>query len=245
MKQVCAIALAILLLASPSMAADKAKPEKLSLTFEGKARTYYVFVPNGVAQGAPMLLLLHGSGRNGMSLIEPWKDLAAKEGIVLVAPDSSNSSQWNQAADGPDFIHAVAEAAKSKYPIDPRRVYLFGHSAGAVYALYLSAIQSEYFAATAIHAGTLLPSDFAVLDVATRKMPIAIWVGTNDPYFSLSVVRATRDAFNSRSFSVQLTEMPGHDHNYYAVAAKVNPAIWEFLKPNTLTSDPVYREYRK
>lgn len=111
--------------------------------------------------------------------------------------------------------------------------------------MYLSAIQSEYFAATAIHAGALLPSDFAIIDVATRKMPIAIGVGTNDAYFSLSLVRATRDAFNSRGLSVQLTEMPGHDHNYYVVAAKINPAIWGFLNPNALPSDPVYLEYRK
>ena len=144
------------------MAADKAKPEKLPLNFAGKSRTYYVFVPPTASQSAPTLLLLHGSGHNGMSLIDPWKDLAAKEGIILIAPDASDSSQWNQAADGPDFIHAVVEAAKSKYPIDPRRVYLFGHSAGAVYALYLSAIQSEYFAATAIHAGALMPGDLPV-----------------------------------------------------------------------------------
>jgi hypothetical protein len=31
----------------------------------------------------------------------------------------------------------------------------------------------------------------------------------------------------------------------YSIAAKINPAIWEFLNANTLASDPVYREYRK
>jgi poly(3-hydroxybutyrate) depolymerase len=239
------VVLMVLLLLSTSFADDKAKPQKLSLTFEGKARTYYVLVPNGVSPSAPMLLLLHGSGHNGMSLIDPWKDLATKNGIILVAPDSSDSTQWNQSADGPEFIHAVVEGAKSKYPIDPRRVYLFGHSAGAVYALYLAAVQSEYFAATAIHAGALLQSDFGIIDVATRKMPIAIWVGTNDPFFSTTLVRATRDAFNSRGFSLQLTEIPGHDHNYYAIAAKINPAVWDSLKANALASDPVWREYRK
>jgi hypothetical protein len=100
-------------------------------------------------------------------------------------------------------------------------------------------------AATAIHAGALLTNDLKIIDIATRKIPIAIWVGTNDPYFALILVRATRDAFESRGFPAQLTEMPGHDHNYYAVAAKINPTIWEFLEANTLKSDPLYREYRK
>jgi poly(3-hydroxybutyrate) depolymerase len=197
MKHLRASALAVLVLLSASFAEDKAKPEKLTLNFEGRARTYYVFVPKDLGKSAPMLLPLHGSGHNGMSLIDPFKGLAAKEGIILAAPDASESSQWNQAADGPHFIHAVVEEAKSKYPVDPRRVYLFGHSAGAVYALYLSVIQLEDFAATAIHAGSLLPGDFRIIDVAARKILIAIWVGTNDPYFSLASVHATRDAFNS------------------------------------------------
>lgn len=239
------VILAVLLLISASLAADKAKPEKFSLSFEAKERTYYVFVPDGSGQSAPMLLLLHGSGRNGMSQIDPWKDFAAKDGIILVAPDSSDSGYWNQKADSPDFIHAVVEAVRSRYPVDPRRIYLFGHSAGAVYALYLAVVQSEYFAATAVHAGSLQQSDFGIIDVAARKMPIAIWVGTVDPFFSLTNVRATRDAFNSCGFSVRLTEIPGHDHNYYAIAPKINPAVWDFLKANPLPSVPSWREYRK
>jgi poly(3-hydroxybutyrate) depolymerase len=245
MKRMARRGLILFLLVSACLADDRAKPQKLALTFDGKARTYYVFVPNGLNSGAPMLLLLHGSGHNGMSLIDPWKDLAAKNRIILVAPDSSDSSQWNQSADGPDFIHAVVEAAKSRYAVDPRRVYLFGHSAGAVYALYLAVVQSEYFAATAIHAGALMQSDVGIIDVAARKMPIGIWVGTNDSYFSTALVRATRDAFNSRGYSLQLTEISGHDHNYYVIAAKVNPAIWDFLKASTLATDPAWREYRK
>jgi hypothetical protein len=34
------------------------------------------------SQNPPALLLLHGSGHHGMSLIDPWKDLAAKDGIT-------------------------------------------------------------------------------------------------------------------------------------------------------------------
>ena len=38
-------------------------------------------------------------------------------------------------------------------------MYLFGHSAGAGQALYLSLLESEYFAATAVHAGALRTED--------------------------------------------------------------------------------------
>src|SRR6185295_6896239 len=102
--------------------------------------------------------------------------------------------------DGPAYIHELIEVIKAKYPIDGKRVYLFGHSAGAGFALLMSLYESEYFAATAIHAGALFSADTAVLDVAKRKTPIHIQVGTVDEFFPLNVVRQTRDALNSRGF---------------------------------------------
>jgi len=56
-----------------------AKPEKQTLTSQGTARTYYTFVPEKLAAPAPLLLLLHGSGRDGISQIDEWKPLAEKE----------------------------------------------------------------------------------------------------------------------------------------------------------------------
>src|SRR5437773_2283240 len=83
----------------------------------GKKRVYYLVVPDQATaeHPAPLLLLLHGSGRNGLSLIDKWKDLAIKEGIVLVGPDAINSQGWNSPADGPDFLHDVISDLKSKY----------------------------------------------------------------------------------------------------------------------------------
>ena len=56
------------------------------------------------------------------------------------------------------------------------------HSAGAVQALYLSLLESEYFAATAVHAGALDLGAGQFMDRAQRKIPIAIFVGTNDQF---------------------------------------------------------------
>src|SRR5437870_3877076 len=76
---------------SPAQIHAKAKPQKIRLTSNGKNRTYYLFTPENLTSPAPLILLLHGSGHNGMSLIDPWKDLAEKEGIILVAPDALES----------------------------------------------------------------------------------------------------------------------------------------------------------
>lgn len=221
------------------------KIQKETIESQGNKRTYYLVVPEKLTaeHAVPLLLVLHGSGRNGLSLVEKWKDLAIKEGIVLVGPDAMTSQGWNAPRDGPDFLHELISDLKSRYPIDSRRLYLFGHSAGANFALYMSLYESEYFAATAIHAGAISPENYSVIAFAKRKIPIYIAVGTVDPFFPVENVRATRDALNKQGFDVQLTEMKGHNHWYYDLAPKINMDAWNFLKQYKLAEDPRYTEY--
>lgn len=138
----------------------------------------------------------------------------------------------------------VVEALKGKYPIDERRVYLFGHSDGAEFAIFMSLLESEYFAAMAIHAGALSPEDSWVVARATRKIPMAIWVGDRDAFFPLKLVRGTRDLLVSRGFSVELNEMPNHDHGYYDLAPKINRSAWDFLSKHQLAGDPQFKQYK-
>jgi len=106
---------------------------KETMRSQGKERAYYLFVSEKVNQKspAPLIVLLHGSGRNGLSLVEKWKDLANKEGLILVGPDAQNSRGWKIPEDGPGFVHELIETLKARYPVNTRRMYLFGHSAGA------------------------------------------------------------------------------------------------------------------
>jgi poly(3-hydroxybutyrate) depolymerase len=241
----CALLIPALIIALTASPVCSQEISKELITSKGKSRAYYLFVPDklNAAAPAPLIVLLHGSGRNGMSLVEKWKDLAKKEKLIVVGPDALDSQVWRIPADGPDFIHELIEALKAKYPINARRVFLFGHSAGAGQALYLSLMESEYFAATAIHAGALRGRQDDLIGSAKRKIPIAIFVGTNDSFFPLPVVRATRDALNAQGFNAELTEIKDHTHWYYDRAAEINRSAWEFLKRHELTRDPVYSEY--
>ncbi len=224
-------------------------PQKIlkeSFVSQGKRHTYYLFVPANIGPTAavPMILMFHGSGRNGLSLVDKWADLAAKEGIILVGPDSQNSQTWRVPEDGPEFLRELVEAIKAKYPVDPRRIYLFGHSAGAVFALNLSMFESEYFAAVAVHAGSFREDkEFQVIHYAKRKAPLAIFVGDRDAFFPLSTVKATNDALRSRGFPIEVTIIKGHDHWYYDIAPEINRNAWEFLKKHELAEDPKYAEY--
>lgn len=244
MTAVSALLLAWMLLPTAAPAADKITRETFGSG--ARTRTYYLYVPETVQpdKPAPLIVFLHGSGRNGAILLDKWKDTAKKEGIILAGPDSFDSRQWNMIDDGPDFVHDLVDVVTAQHPVDPRRVYLFGHSAGAIHGLMFALLESQYFAAAAVHAGALPAETYGYGDMAARKIPVAIWVGTNDAFFPLAAVRATRDALVQRGFAVQLTEIRGHTHDYYSRSSEINKAAWAFLKEQALTADPVFASYQ-
>jgi predicted esterase len=238
----------LLLLLSPPAAAVRAraagKVSKETLESGGRRRTYYLYAPPTLKPAAPLVVLLHGSGRDGLSLVEKWKDLAEREGFVIAGPDAVESRGWRTPEDGPDFIRDLVEALRRRFDLAARRVYLFGHSAGAVFALSLSMLESEYFAAAAVHAGSWrTPEEFAALDFARRKIPLAILVGDGDAFFPVDSVRATEAALKGRGFDVEVTVIKGHDHWYYDRAAEFNRDAWAFLKRHELGEDPKYTVY--
>ena len=77
MKRLTAILFTFLLLSSASVAFSQ-EVEKNRITSTGRKRTYYLFVPKTVKAPAPLVVLLHGSGRNGSIMVDKWKDLAKK-----------------------------------------------------------------------------------------------------------------------------------------------------------------------
>lgn len=236
------LALALLVIAvSSAFAKDDITKELIKSN--GKERAYYLYVPSTIKGPAPLIVMLHGSNRTGVTLVEKWKDYAKKENIIIVGPDASNLRGWGSPQDGPEFLRDLVEELKSKYPINPRRVYLFGHSAGASFSLHMGLMESEYFAAVAIHAGALTGQDFDLIELAKRKIPISMQVGDSDEFVPVKYCRATRDALKEAGFTVDLIEIANHDHWYYDKAAKFNQTAWEFLKKYELEKDPQYRKY--
>ena len=227
----CIVALIAALFALSTFAKDNVK--KLIFDFAGHSRTFYLFVPEKDGP-LPVVVLLPGSGRNGEIMVDAWKNLAAQESFILVGPDAFDSAGWNPKTDPPDFLHAAVEQAAANHAVDRNRIYLFGHSSGAEYALILAILDSHYFASIAVHAGALQPEFFKIFTYAGRRLPVAIWVGNQDPLFPLDAVTATKNEFQSNGFPIELSIIPNHDHNYYAISGEVNAKAWDFLKKTQL-----------
>jgi len=216
-------------------------PSKETIESAGMKRSYYIYVPESVLpmEAAPLLLLLHGSGQNGLALLREWTGLAATEGIVLIAPNSRDRLFWRLDDDGPAFLRDVIDAAASRHTIDRRRVYLFGLSGGAVYALTVSVLESELFAATAVFAGVWRDeASLAIVPHARRKIPISIFIGDRDEFFPPQAVIATEEALKKAGHPVSLTILERQGHSYAGVARKVNRDVWNFLGGVRLESEP-------
>ena len=214
---------------------------------DGVARTYALYVPQTAnPKGAPLLVLLHGSGGNGAGIAELWKDKADKEGIVLLAPDARHNDAWRLKQDAPGILHALIDEVGAKYMIDGRRIYLFGQSGGAVYSLMLAMLESPYFAAVAVHAGSWrYPEEFKAIGFAQRKIPLAIVIGDQDAHFTIASVRRTEDALKAAGFPVQVTVIAGQHHGFNAGnAPEIENDAWAFLSAHALIGAPAFVIYR-
>lgn len=226
--------------------AKAAKIQKETIPSGGKERSCHVYRPDGVPQDTktPLVILLHGSGRDGSSLTNAWRDLADEKRILLAAPDALDRSGWRIPDDGPQLLADVVAHGRLRHSIDPHRIYLFGHSAGAVFALSMAVMESDSFAAAAAHAGAFRDAtDAAVLAFAGRKVPVCLISGTKDELFPMEKVSETKAAFEAKKFPVTLLELPGYGHDYYEHAEEINRKAWEFLSAHAMEREPRYKPY--
>lgn len=214
------------------------KEDRMGLTnasfmFDGVKRSYVVMPPSQFpAMPMPLLVVLHGSGRPAASLVDMWRKLALQEGILVVGPEALNAANWSYGGDSPDFLRQLIHEVSAKYPVDASRIYLFGHSAGAIHALYLACRDSAPFAAIAVHAGALPYGEYVMAPLAAlaEKKPILILSGTEDEAVPYNKARTAAQMFADNGFAVKFYELTGHNHWYYTLAGFINRQAWEFLR---------------
>ncbi len=190
----------------------------------GETRQWWGFDGSRNRAAAPVVLLLHGSGRSGRDMMQPWQEIAQRDGLVLIAPDAADPQQWAAARDGRHFLEEVLLSAAQTYPIDPAEILLFGHSAGASFALSLAADPPEGVRAIGAHAGAA-----AAVAETEDALPLRLYVGDRDHLFSLEKVRASAEALAAAGHPTDLVVIPGHDHWYYDAAPGISADLWSWF----------------
>jgi poly(3-hydroxybutyrate) depolymerase len=195
------------------------------------AYRYVLYVPYHDVP-APLLVLLHGAGDTPEPMVDAWRRLAGREGIILLAPALPRVAAFESRA--PAVFRCMVDAVERLTVVDPRRVYLFGHSMGGYLAYDAALLESRTFAAAAIHAMGIADEYTWIVGKAARKTPIAIYIGDRDRLVPLAGVRRTRDLLVADSFPVHYVELKDHDHDYYAMSGRIDADAWKFLSAHSL-----------
>lgn len=191
----------------------------------GGTRIWHGFGPTE-GEPRPTVLLLHGAGRDGRSMIDMWRDTAARAGLVLIAPDAGSDRGWDPAQDQAGFHAALLESASRFHPIDRSRVVLFGHSSDAIWAQLLANRQDGPWRAVATHGGSL-PA--AMVQPKESARPMRLYLGDRDHLFPLAQARPNAQALAQAGHAVDLVVIPGHTHWFYADGPRICAAAWEWL----------------
>jgi polyhydroxybutyrate depolymerase len=169
---------------------------KGSMQVDGLKRTYRTYVPRQLAKGAPLVLVMHGSGENAAQIrIETgyaFERLADEHGFAVVYPDSY-SFDWNDCSrigdfsaagrlvDDVGFLGALTDKLIAELGVDGRRVFATGVSAGGFMSLRLALEAPSRFRAVAAVAANVPRPDNFKCKPAGQGTSVMIMNGTRDP----------------------------------------------------------------
>lgn len=121
--------------------------------------------PDAGAGPLPLLVLLHGYGGSGEEIAESFGFDALATPMVWVAPNGTRDvvgyRAWDFNHHDPKppwdiaFLTAVISRAQERFPIDPSRIWIFGHSAGGHMALRMGCEDSQQVTAVVSNAAVL------------------------------------------------------------------------------------------
>lgn len=186
----------------------------ISLLVGDRTRHYLLHVPpEAAARGPlPVVIALHGGGTTARRLksYAGLDELADREGFAVAYPEGSGPFErrlltWNagdccvhaseRGVDDVAFILAVLRDIARRVPVDRTRVYITGHSNGAMMAYRVAAEIPERIAAIAPVAGAMALDRFAparpvpVLHIHSVDDEQAVYAGGVGVPFPLTSIR--------------------------------------------------------
>lgn len=160
-------------------------------------RTYLTYVPRGLPEGAPLVVVMHGSGEDGAQARTEtgygFDRLADAHGFAVVYPDgyqgywNACNSVGNYSANTLDiddvgFLTGLADKLITDIGVDRGRVFATGVSRGGSMALRLALeAPSRFRAVAAVSESVPTPDNFKCKPAGHGTSSVMIMNGTQDP----------------------------------------------------------------
>lgn len=189
---------------------------------------YRVYVPKGytAARPTPLVVALHGLGATEDSFFDSYArvapQLAEQHGLLLVAPlgfrvDGFYGSPLMGAGDAASRrrieysekdVLEVLKRMRADYNVDSTRIYLIGHSMGAIGTWALAAKYPDLWAALVPFSGIGAPQTAERI----KGIPQFVVHGDADNTVNVSGSRAMVEALRKVGAAVTYVEVPGGNH---------------------------------
>ena len=169
---------------------------KATIEVDGQQRTYRTYLPKGLVKGAPLLIVMHGSGQNGEHVrLETgygFDRLADQFGFGVVYP-SASSFNWNDCSkvddisvDGQELNHVkfltlLTDKLITENGFDPKRVFATGVSSGGLMSLRLAIEAPARFRAVAAVSANVPVKDNFKCTITGQSTSVMLMNGTEDP----------------------------------------------------------------
>ncbi|MEO8619689.1 MAG: PHB depolymerase family esterase [bacterium] len=190
---------------------------------------YHLLVPSSysASRAMPLIIALHGLGATEDSFFDAYgrklPELAEQRGYIVAAPlgyrvdggygwgvgnppldpTTRRSSELSEA----DVMQVLAEVRKN-YTIDANRIYLMGHSLGAIGTWKLAPKYPTQWAALGAFSGQGAPATLEKF----RDIPEFVVHGDADPTVNVAGSRAMVAAMKAAGVEVKYIEVPGGNH---------------------------------
>ncbi len=191
---------------------------------------YRLHVPAGYASSRPMPLIvaLHGLGGTEDAFFDSYGStlpkLAEQHGYILVAPlgyrvdggygwgvgtpPADPVARRNSSLSEVDVMQVLA-LVRAQYNIDANRIYLMGHSMGAIGTWLLAPKYPDIWAALGAFSGQGAPSTIPL----TKHIPQFVVHGDADPTVNVRGSRSMVEAMKTNGVDVTYIEVPGGNHS--------------------------------
>ena len=203
--------------------------------FKNRAGDYWRVIPAGTMQmpariyaperaladgkPLPLLIALHGAGADENAFMDGYgggeiKRLADKHRFLVVSP----STYW--CTPNPAALKGIIDTLAFDYPIDRSRVYLLGHSLGALAAATMSQRDPDDVAAVAL----LAAKDF---QPPARQIPPTLLVAAQlDPVFDPLALESAARRAQAAHLPVEFEMMHDYGHCNMPTAALPHAVDW-------------------
>ena len=148
----------------------RAQPEPQTFFIGGQERQYYLYLPDGISDDAPLVFVLHGYSGDALGIMNysGMNQVADDNGFAVCYPqglsDDWDYNFWNvgydwheyETVDDVEFLTELAEYLRGEYDLSRDHVFSTGMSNGGDMSYLLACEASEIFRAIAPVAGCMM-----------------------------------------------------------------------------------------